>query len=52
MVPGQEMRWVHWWFSIAALRDWVLTYDSVDLDFDVQVVDLGIVGTGRLTSII
>ena len=52
MVPGQKMLWVHWWYTVGAIYDWVASCDSVDMNFDVQVGEMGIVGTGRLAGII
>ena len=52
MVPGQEMLWIHWWYAIGALHSWVISCDSVDMNFDVEVGEMGIVGTGRLAGMI
>ena len=52
MIPGQMMLWVHWWYAIGALHSWVISCDSVDMNFDVEVGEMGIVGTGRLAGMI
>ena len=52
MVPGQTMLWVHWWYAVGAINNWVASYDSVDMNFDVHVGETGIVGTGRLAGMI
>lgn len=52
MVPGRNMLWLHWWYAIGAISDWVASYDSVDVNFDVHVDEMGIVGTGRLAGMI
>ena len=52
MVPGQMMLWVHWWYTVAAIYDWVASCDSVDINFDIEVSEMGIVGTGRLAGMI
>ena len=52
MVPGSGMLWIHWWYTVAAMYEWVESRDSVDLNFDVKVGEMGIVGTGRLGGII
>ena len=52
MVPGQKMLWSHWWYAIAALNHWITSYDSVDMNFDVEVGEMGVVGTGYLAGII
>ena len=46
------MEWAHWFHAIKSIHLWLMTYDSVDMDFDVVVDGVGTVGTGRLTNVI
>ena len=46
------MLWIHWWYTISAISSWVNTCDSVDMNFDVKVAEIGIVGTGRMAGMI
>ena len=52
MVPEREMLWLHWWYTVAAICNWLERCDSVDMNFDIEVAGMGIVGTGRLAGMI
>lgn len=52
IIPEATMEWVHWFHAIKSIHFWLMTYDSVDMDFDVVVDGVGTVGTGRLTNVI
>ena len=52
MVPKETMRWKEWSYASRLIYTWLRVYDSVDMNFDVVLDGVGIVGTGRLASII
>ena len=50
--PRKSMQWVEFSYAVSSIRTWLNMYDSVDMDFDVMINGRGIVGTGRLGSVI
>lgn len=50
--PEASMRWIEWAYAAQSIRRWLLIYDSVDMDFDVVVSETGVLGTGRLASVV
>lgn len=50
--PRHNMRWMEMWFVARSIKAWLKVYDAVDMNFDVLVNGLGVVGTGRLANII
>lgn len=52
VLPRENMRWAEMKYVVRSIDAWLRSYDSVDMDFDIVVNGLGIVGTGRLTSVI
>lgn len=50
--PEKTMRWVELCYAIKAVEEWLIIYDSVDLDFDVTVHKVGVVGRGRLANVV
>ena len=51
VIPGDAMEWMHLSQAGMLLFRWLKVYDPVDLNFDVAVDDVGIVGTGRLGNV-
>lgn len=51
MTPGETMRWWEWSFACRAIFAWTRVYESVDMNFDVVLDGVGIVGTGRLEDV-
>ena len=51
VVPEVKMEWAHWFHAIKSIHSWLMTYDSVDMDFDVVVDGVGTVGTGRFINV-
>lgn len=51
MTPGEMMRWYEWSFACRSLFAWTRVYEAVDMNFDVVVDGVGIVGTGRMADV-
>lgn len=50
--PIGTMRWVELSYTAHSIQAWLNVYDSVDMNFDVVVNGVGVVGTGRLANVI
>lgn len=51
MTPGETMRWWEWSFASRSIFAWMRVYDAVDMNFDVVLDGVGIVGTGRMADV-
>ena len=52
IVPLGSMRWLDLSYAVKSLHAWLRVYDSVDLNFDIVIQGVGLVGTGRLANVI
>ena len=52
LIPSSAMRWVELTYVARSIQAWLKVYDSVDMDFDVVVNEVGTVGTGRLGNVV
>lgn len=51
LTPGGIMRWREWKFASKSVFSWMRVYDAVDMNFDVVLDGIGIVGTGRIADV-
>lgn len=49
--PEGTMRWIELSCLASSMEAWLRVYDSVDMNFDIVVNGVGIVGTGRLANV-
>ena len=52
IVPLGSMRWLDLSYAAKSLLAWLRDYDSVDMNLDIVIQGIGLVGTGRLANVI